>query len=66
MSWSSVSVWGQRPFEREGAIGIAHGDHDGAGPQLEGIGSDVVRVLELKVLLHLAFGGCVATLVVPL
>jgi hypothetical protein len=47
---------GERPLEREGVGGVAHGDHDAAGADGRRLAADGVLVLQLEVVLHLPRG----------
>ena len=56
----------ERPLEREGIGGVAHGDHDAAGTDGDRLAADGVLMLELEVVLHLARGEGVLAQVLPL
>ena len=51
-----AGIAGEGPLEREGVGGVAHGDHDAAGTDANGSTADLVLMLELEVVLHLALG----------
>src|SRR6266567_2924159 len=56
----------ERPFQRKGIGGVAHGDHNAAGANVQRLPADGVLVLELEVVLHLPRGQGVLLLVLAL